>query len=324
MIKLVLSLLLVISSSVFALPKELNRIAFGSCNNQNDAQPLWKDLLAQRPDLWIWSGDAVYGDWKSAEALEAAFNKQNENKDYQDVKLQIPMIGTWDDHDFAFDNADGRLSYKKIAQKLYLDFLGEPADSSRRKQEGIYRSYYFTSQGHKIKVILLDNRYFKNLERDAEMLGNVQWNWLEEELKNSQADLHFFVTGLSIYSPLLKYTEEWREHRGEFNRLNALLKKYKPKGRVFLTGDKHFSSIFMRNGELEFLSSGMTHLVNRKVWWYLGRKYATTYFGLSYGQIDIDWEGDTPVLTMSMRSTRGRDIHFSRFRWQNNKWHWFE
>ena len=29
----------------------LKRIAFGSCNNQNQAQPLWKDLMITKPDL---------------------------------------------------------------------------------------------------------------------------------------------------------------------------------------------------------------------------------------------------------------------------------
>lgn len=39
-----------------SLLKNLNRIAFGSCNNQGDEQPLWKDLIKQKPDLWIWGG----------------------------------------------------------------------------------------------------------------------------------------------------------------------------------------------------------------------------------------------------------------------------
>ncbi|HXH73483.1 MAG TPA: alkaline phosphatase D family protein [Bacteriovoracaceae bacterium] len=322
--KIFISLFLLLSFASHAALNDIKRIAFGSCNDQNDAQPLWKDVVEQKPDLWIWGGDAVYGDWKTTKALEEAFKLQNSKVDYQNLKSSVPMIGTWDDHDYAFDNADGTLTTKEASKKLYLDFVGEPANSPRRTREGIYTSYDFKSGGKTVKVILLDNRYFKNLDPAAPLLGKAQWEWLEEELKNSTASLHFFVTGLSIFSPLIRYTEEWGHYPKELNRLRALMTKYNPKGRVFLTGDKHFSSMFMRGGELEFMSSGMTHTVPRKVWWYLARKYATTFFGLAYGQIDIEWEGENPVIHMAMRGVAGRDLHPNTYRWNKTKWEWLK
>ncbi len=64
-----------------------------------------------------------------------------------------------------------------------------------------------------------------------------------------------------------------------------------------------------RLDQLEFLSSGMTHTIDRRVWWYLGRKYSTTYYGKNYGLIDIEWENYTPVITLAIRTTDHRNVN---------------
>ncbi|MFT2009284.1 hypothetical protein ACMA1I_11470 [Pontibacter sp. 13R65] len=37
-------------------------IAFGSCNRQNLPQPMWSAIMNDKPNLWIWLGDNIYGD----------------------------------------------------------------------------------------------------------------------------------------------------------------------------------------------------------------------------------------------------------------------
>ncbi len=299
--------------------KDLKRISFGSCNNQEDGQPLWKDLIRQKPDLWIWGGDNIYADWTVDGDINRGYSVQNQNTEYQAFKAQTPIIGTWDDHDYGANNADGNYPGKVRSQQSFLDFVEEPVDSPRRTQEGIHTSYSFGEENKKAKVILLDNRYFKNLEPGYPMLGKKQWQWLEAELTNSVAKIHFIVSGLPVTSPLIPYTNEWAE-TSDLNRMLELLKRTKAKGVVFLTGDKHFSSIYKRWGHLEFMSSGMTHGAPRRTWWYLGQQYPTTYFGLSYGQIDISWENETPVILMSMRTPSGRTVHPSKYRWAPEGW----
>lgn len=299
--------------------RDLKRIAFGSCNNENDSQPLWKDITAQNPDLWIWGGDAIYADWGKSEAVEDAYKKQNSRTDYAAMKRKIPIIGTWDDHDYAFDNAGGDLTFKHKSQDLHLDFMEVPEDSPRRFQDGIYTSYNFGRGHQKIKIIILDNRYFKGLESDAPILGSEQWEWLENEFETSEASLHFIVSGLSVFSPTIPYTEEWWHYPVEVNRMRDLLKRYNVKAPVFLTGDKHFSSIFKYWGQLEFMSSGMTHTAPRRTWWYLARKYPLVYFGLSYGLVDIEWEGSTPKLKMVIRDGK-KDIFTKNVIWKKETW----
>lgn len=299
--------------------KSVRSVAFGSCNNQNDLQPLWKDIVEQKPDLWIWGGDIIYADWGKMDSVESAYKKLNANPEFQKFREQIPMIGTWDDHDYAFNDAGGAAAVKKESQKLFLDFFEVPVDSPRRTHEGVYHSMDIGEGDQKIKFIMLDNRYFKDLEAEHPLLGKTQWEWLENEFKTSTANLHVIVTGLSVFSPTLPYTEEWWHYPKEVNRLLGLLKTYNVKAPLFLTGDKHFSSIFKYSGQLEFMSSGMTHTAPRKTWWYLGRKYPTTYFGLSYGRFDIEWVGNIPKLKLFIRDGR-RNIHTTNVIWKNNTW----
>ena len=40
----------------------LTRIAFGSCARESDPQPIWDAIVAGRPELFIFTGDNIYGD----------------------------------------------------------------------------------------------------------------------------------------------------------------------------------------------------------------------------------------------------------------------
>ena len=296
--------------------KKINRIVFGSCNNQNKPQPMWNEMLKQKPDLFIFGGDMVYADKEKPTNLSLALHKQNSNKDWQNFKSKIPFIGIWDDHDYGVNDGDGTYIGKKDSQKLILDFLEEPKNSPRRKQEGIFTSYNFG----KVKIILLDNRYFMKLEPNAQMLGEAQWKWFEKEINDSKAKLTFVVSGLSILSPRHPGGEGWPFFPSETDRLLEIVERQNNTGVIFLTGDMHFSSIFKKRNHLEFISSGLTHTLPRVAWWYLGRLYDTSFFGLNYGQIDIAWEQNIPLVTLMVRDRNGAHFHKKTFRLEANEW----
>jgi alkaline phosphatase D len=300
--------------------KQLQRLAFGSCNRQYNQQPLWKDLIQKKPDLFIWAGDNVYANSKDPKGIMEAYLKQEQIEDYGLFKTQIPMIGTWDDHDFSHDNSNGSYAHKRISQQYFLDFIGEPKLSGRRFQEGVYASYQFGDVPEQVKIILLDNRYFKDLDPAAPLLGKQQWEWLERELKSSTASLHLLVAGLSFFAPQMPMSEEWEDYPIELNRLLSLVKKYKPKGILFLSGDKHFATIFARHGHLEFMSSGLTHATRLPLRPYVRKKYANPFFNLNYGMIDIGWNNANPQLTMSIQDRHGISHQTTHVTWQDDNW----
>ena len=302
--------------------KEVKRFIFGSCNDQNSPQILWKEIVKQKPDLFIWAGDNVYADKEHPTNLALAYEKQNKIPGYIRMKKEVPIIGTWDDHDYAYNNADGTYKDKAESQRLLMDFLEEPKDSERRHQEGVYTSYEYGPPSKRVKFILLDDRYFLNLDKEAPFLGEDQWQWLENELQTTKAKLVFIMSGLSILSPKIPLSDgSWANYPGERQRLLDLVDSAKEeRGIIFLTGDMHFSSIFRRMGHLEFLSSSLTEIVPRILWWYLGRMYETSFFGIGYGQVDIAWEDSMPVVTLSIRNRKSEAAHKRTFRLVDNVW----
>src|SRR5687768_6847248 len=99
--------------------KEL-KIAFGSCNRQDLPQPLWEVIAGDQPDLWIWLGDNIYGDSNDMGVIKAKYDKQLQHPGYQKFTAQVPVIGTWDDHDYGRNDAGKSYPYKKATQQLAL------------------------------------------------------------------------------------------------------------------------------------------------------------------------------------------------------------
>ncbi|KAL2619841.1 hypothetical protein R1flu_000046 [Riccia fluitans] len=81
----------------------------------------------------------------------------------QDLALcSKPILGTWDDHDYNWQDGDKRLPTKEEQKHLFLDAFGVPSESPRRiKDRGIYWKHTLNEgiQGKEIDVILLDERF---------------------------------------------------------------------------------------------------------------------------------------------------------------------
>ena len=68
----------------------------------------------------------------------------------------------WDDHDYGCNNGDKTFPKKLQVREMFLDFIGEPANSTRRREsdKGIYQDYTIvTPDGIKVHFILLDIRF---------------------------------------------------------------------------------------------------------------------------------------------------------------------
>ena len=76
-------------------------IAFGSCNRQNTENILWEEIIKNKPNLWIWGGDNIYADTHDMNELRADYNALKNQKGYLDLVNNIPVMATWDDHDYG-------------------------------------------------------------------------------------------------------------------------------------------------------------------------------------------------------------------------------
>ena len=87
--------------------KPLSRIAFGSCLGQDLPQPIWARVLATRPDLFLFLGDNVYSDTDDPKLLRAAYAKLASQPGFQSRKKSVPILATWDDHDYGTNDSEG-------------------------------------------------------------------------------------------------------------------------------------------------------------------------------------------------------------------------
>ena len=67
-------------------------IAFGSCNHVNDPQPLWNKIAKAKPDLWIWTGDIIYGDTEDMSVLQGKYKKQLSNPEYNEFMTMVVIM----------------------------------------------------------------------------------------------------------------------------------------------------------------------------------------------------------------------------------------
>ena len=108
----------------------LTRIAFGSCLKEEDDMSVWNDVLEADPDLFLFIGDNVYGDpWRDdPEALDPtmpkmvrSYERLAERAAFATFRQQVPLMTTWDDHDYGANDAGAEFPFKARAQALYND-----------------------------------------------------------------------------------------------------------------------------------------------------------------------------------------------------------
>jgi alkaline phosphatase D len=293
----------------------LERIAFGSCNREYKPQPLWDAIRQCKPDLWIWLGDIVYGKADNLPDLARRYQTEKDNPDYRSLREQCRVIGVWDDNDYGVSDGGKENPNKVACQRLLLDFLDEPADSPRRKRAGVYTAYSFGPAGKRVKIILLDGRYHRDEPgRHADMLGAEQWQWLEEQLTNSDADVHLIGSGIQVIASEHPF-EKWANFPQSRQRLFDLIAKTSAHNVIFLSGDRHLGEISRltdpRIGQsiYDVTSSGMTHHAKDNFLFNFTHernqfRCGNNFIDLNFGLIEFDWDASPPRVKLEIRDAQ--------------------
>jgi alkaline phosphatase D len=323
-----LVLLSACSTTAAEPPALVQRIAFGSCLQQDKPQPIWDAILASRPDVFIFLGDNIYGDSEDMDVLAAKWTLFTNQPGYQRLRRVAYVTGTWDDHDFGQNDAGKEYPQKEGSKRLLLDALGDPTDSARRKRDGVYDAMIFGPEGRRVQIILLDTRWFRDpLERAADrvanrgpyrptddpsttLLGEAQWLWLESQLRQP-ADLRIVASSIQ-FVPAEHGWEKWANFPHERTRMIELIARTGAGGVVFISGDRHHAEISRLTGGTPYPLYDLTSSSLNKPGsgqndeepnqWRLGRVYSGENFGL----IEIDWTAlPAPAIRMSILNRDG-------------------
>jgi alkaline phosphatase D len=282
-------------------PRPLENILFGSCLNTHE-HPMLDRALALPRDLFLFMGDNVYADKGGLPMMREKYALLKNSRFFRGLKNK-PVLATWDDHDFGLDDGGSENAWKNEAQVEFWNWLDEPADSPRRKQEGVYHAQGFGPAGKHAQIILLDTRCFrsplKKVPKEKAMLGGnsvptddesttllgaAQWAWLRKVLQEP-ADLRIIVSSIQ-FAPEAHGGECWANFPHEQKRLRSLLKDQKA---LVLSGDRHWCE-FSKNGVFDFTSSSMTQKHPRGT--PTSNKHRIvpkTYHLPNVGLLNIDW-----------------------------------
>lgn len=258
-------------TTVSVAAQEIDVIAFGSCAREREQQPIWTEIIAKDPDLFLFIGDNHYADfWEkdgrivmlpvpNIERILEAYDGLAAQPGYRRMQRQCPIMATWDDHDYGANDAGNDFYLRKESQIAFLDFYGFGKNSRTRQQEGIYHSRIFGAAGRRVQIIMLDTRYNRDpLEFKSErvpgrgpyqptedstktILGEQQWKWLEMELRQD-AEIRIIASSIQIVADEHGY-ETWGNFPAERKRLYDLITKTHANGVVFISGDRHLMEI---------------------------------------------------------------------------------
>ncbi|MHC4893050.1 MAG: alkaline phosphatase D family protein [Planctomycetota bacterium] len=302
----------------------LERIAVGSCFRERGDAAIWDTITEADPDLLLLIGDNVYADSDDPAELEAAWKRLDAAPAFRTLKESRPLIAVWDDHDYGRNDAGREYPVRVESQRVFLDWLGVPADSPRREREGVHDARTFGPIGRRVQILTLDTRYHRTPltrrtgawpegvtgpympgdDSDGILLGEAQWTWLEEQLREP-ADVRIIASSIQFAADP-HGGETWSNFPHELERMHRTLARTGANGVVFVSGDRHAGEISVRPTAHDGLDAGYdlfdltASALNQPRGWAPERNDARLgdlWFDTNFGLIEIDWEASPPTVS---------------------------
>ena len=234
------------------LPGDRGKVRFGvgSCAGFAE-QPVWDQVLAAKPDLFLWLGDNCYyrprqggpADWDSVEAMLRPQLRNRTLPAVLNVMRSMATYAVWDDHDYGPNNADGSWPLKAESRAVHRMLWANPAFGE--DEEGVY----FSFRRGPLEFFCLDGRWWKDVRPGTphakrRLYGPKQLAWLKRAIASSTAPLKVIAGGVQQIAgyPL---AENWAEADHERRELLGWLEDQPGCDRVlFLSGDIHVCELY--------------------------------------------------------------------------------
>jgi phosphodiesterase/alkaline phosphatase D-like protein len=198
------------------------------------------------PDLFIHTGDFHYENIarNSPARFHRAYDDVLASPRQSALYRSTPLVYVWDDHDFGPNNADGTSPSKPAAFSVYRQAvphypLGTPDALSVNQAFTLGR----------VRFIVTDGRSARTPDGTPAgkrtMLGAVQLEWLERELKAAvDAPLVVWVNTVPWITRRKGSSDGWEGYANERTRIANLIKELGLDRRmVMLSGDAHMVAI---------------------------------------------------------------------------------
>jgi alkaline phosphatase D len=314
----------------------ITRLGFGSCINIAE-HPMLDRTLTLPFDAFVLLGDNIYADTVNMAVMAEKYRTRKSSAFFQALRKKAPVLATWDDHDYGWNDAGSNYAQRVTSQKLFCDFMDEPATSPRRLRPGVYDARVFGPPGKRVQIILLDTRYFRSAlatgqnnvvpsggkyiphpDPNVTMLGDAQWTWLEEQLR-VPAEARVIASSIQFLSEF-SGAESWANLPREKQRMLDLLHATRANGVVFISGDRHWAELSRldRDGEYplyDLTASGLTESHARGTPTPNRFRDGPTYHDVNAGLLTIDWSGTKPAALIQVIDVNGTVRIEKRWSW---------
>lgn len=240
----------------------------GSCNNSKRLEPnligklesdtsIFLSMAKEKADFMLWLGDNWYTwdlDFVSAAGLHDRPAHDRAMSYMQPLLKAMPHYAIWDDHDYGPNNMDKSFRLKDDSRRAFMSFWANPSYGSNN--QGIYTQFTWND----VAFFLLDDRWYRDSDDlsdsiggqpnpDKRMFGKEQMAWLEDALLKSAAtpgiNYRIIATGSQVLNTVSRF-DCFCHYPVEYTELLDFLEAQKINGVVFLTGDRHHSSVVLK------------------------------------------------------------------------------
>lgn len=243
--------LIALLSATFGVAQdETLTIGMLGCIRHEEPVPAFEKYAEMDADVYVWLGDNVYSDTDDPEEIRQDYAELAAQPYYDKVRRKGRHFATWDDHDYGQNNAGKAYIRKADSKAIFAEFW--ELEEALADREGVYHAEYLEHEGHTVQFLLLDVRYHRDDPFTyGDMLGEAQWQWLEEELRKP-AELRFIVSGSQVLLEADRGSETWAQYPTERERLFDLIRNTGAEHTLFLTGDQHYGEVLRMPGALDF------------------------------------------------------------------------
>ena len=220
------------------------RLAISSCAKEDTgSRAVWNRMAEEKVDAVVLIGDTPYIDSTELEKQTQRHREFAAVPEYQKLLRSRPCWWTWDDHDFAGNDASGLAAGKENTRLVFTRY--RPQKNYGDGTGGIYTSF----RRGPIEVFVLDTRWFSMTEpsfagsHKPTMLGAKQWEWLQQGLLASTAPFKLLACGVIWDDKENSESDDWGTYKHELIAIQKFIGANKIPGVILVGGDIHASRV---------------------------------------------------------------------------------
>lgn len=220
------------------------RLAISSCAKEDEgSRAVWNRMASEEVDAVVLIGDTPYIDSTDLEKQTQRHREFAAVPEYQALLRSRSCWWTWDDHDFAGNDASGLAAGKENTRLVFTRYR-----SQREYGDGTGGIYTSFRRGP-VEVFVLDTRWYSMTEPSfagshrPTMLGAKQWEWLQKGLLASTAPFKLLACGVIWDDKENFESDDWGTYKHELTAIQKFIGENKIPGVILVGGDIHASRV---------------------------------------------------------------------------------